>query len=174
MRHLFIASSLAAVLATATPTPAAAERLPFEYLMADASGRRPSLFEWTPDGRRLTYLWDEKGDGKDAAFWILDPATGKSEVLARLADLKDEGKEIAPGGFSWSPGGDALLSTREIIQVFSVVGGLLVAHWSLRDTSLEAVVARTPRWLIVSIWTLMLCAVILTQGSGNAFIYFQF
>jgi alginate O-acetyltransferase complex protein AlgI len=71
-------------------------------------------------------------------------------------------------------GGDALLSTREIIQVFSVVGGLLLAHWSLRDTSLEAVVARLPRWLIVATWTLMLCAIILTQGSGNAFIYFQF
>ncbi|HEY9420553.1 MAG TPA: DPP IV N-terminal domain-containing protein [Thermoanaerobaculia bacterium] len=109
MRHLFIAFSLAAVLAASAPPPAAADRLPFEYLMADASGRRPSLFEWTPDGRRLTYLWDEKGDGKDAALWTLDPATGKREVLARLADLKDEGKEIAPSGFSWSPGGDALL-----------------------------------------------------------------
>lgn len=109
MRHLFIACSLAAVLA-AFPSPlAAAERLPFEYLMADASGRRPSLFEWTPDGQRLTYLWDEKGDGKDAALWTLDPAAGKPEVLTRLADLKDEGKEIAPGGFSWSPAGDSLL-----------------------------------------------------------------
>jgi len=71
-------------------------------------------------------------------------------------------------------GGDALLSTREIIQVFSVVGGLLLAHWSLRDTSLETVVERRPRWLIVAVWTFMLCAIMLTQGSGNAFIYFQF
>lgn len=111
MRHLLIACSLAAALAAFTPSPAAAERLPFEYLLADASGRRPSLYEWTPDGRRLTYLWDEKGDGKEAALWTLDPAAGQPDVLVRLADLKDDGKEIAPNGFSWSPRGDALLLT---------------------------------------------------------------
>jgi len=72
------------------------------------------------------------------------------------------------------PGGAALLSTREIIQVFGVVGGLLLAHWLLRDTSLETVVARRPRWLIVTVWSVMLSAIMLTQGSGNAFIYFQF
>lgn len=110
MRHLLIATSLAAVLA-ASPSPlaAAAERLTFDYLTGDASGRRPSQLEWTPDGRLLTYLWDEKGDGKEAAFWTLDPASGKPEILTRLTDLKDGGKEIAPGGFSWSPAGNALL-----------------------------------------------------------------
>jgi alginate O-acetyltransferase complex protein AlgI len=71
-------------------------------------------------------------------------------------------------------GGDTLLGTREIIQVFAVTAGLLLAHWCLRDTSLEAVVARMPRWLTVGTWTVMLSAVLLTQGSGNAFIYFQF
>ena len=49
-----------------------------------------------------------------------------------------------------------------------------LAHWSLRDTSLEAAVARMPVWLIAGIWTLMPRAIILTQGNGNAFIYFQF
>jgi len=70
--------------------------------------------------------------------------------------------------------GDALLTTREIIQVGLVTAGLLLAHWNLRDTSIEAAVARLPRWLLTVTWTLMLCAIILTQGSGNAFIYFQF
>ena len=72
------------------------------------------------------------------------------------------------------PKGDAILTTREILQVGLVTAGLLLAHWNLRDTSVEAVVARMPRWLVVTLWTLMLCAIILTQGSGNAFIYFQF
>jgi alginate O-acetyltransferase complex protein AlgI len=44
----------------------------------------------------------------------------------------------------------------------------------MRDTTLEAVVERTPAWLIGLLWTLMVFAVIATQGSGNAFIYFQF
>jgi dipeptidyl-peptidase 4 len=113
MRHLSIALSLAAALAASAPTPAAADRLPFEYLTGDAGGRRPSQYAWTPDGRRLTYLWDEKGDDKDTALWTLDPATGKAEVLVRLADLKEDGKEIAPSGYEWSPQGDALLLTAE-------------------------------------------------------------
>ncbi len=72
------------------------------------------------------------------------------------------------------PHGDAILSTREIIQVGCVTAGLLLAHWNMRDTSIEAAVARLPRSLLLTLWTLMLCAIILTQGNGHAFIYFQF
>ncbi len=70
--------------------------------------------------------------------------------------------------------GDAVLSTRDILQVGIVTACLLLAHWSLRNTSIEAAVVRLPRWALATAWTLMLCAIILTQGSGNAFIYFQF
>jgi hypothetical protein len=31
-----------------------------------------------------------------------------------------------------------------------------------------------PAWWVVVIWSIMLCGLILTQGGGNAFIYFQF
>ncbi len=72
------------------------------------------------------------------------------------------------------PAGDALLSMRELWQVGLVTAGLLFAHWRLRDTGLEAMVARQPRWLVTAAWTVMLCAILLTQDSGNAFIYFQF
>ena len=72
------------------------------------------------------------------------------------------------------PKGDAILTTREILQVAVVTAGLLFVHWNLRSTTVEAVVARMPRPLVVSVWTLMLSAIILTQGNGNAFIYFQF
>lgn len=73
-----------------------------------------------------------------------------------------------------APKGVAILTTREILQVGLVTVGLLVAHWNLRDTTVETVVAKMPRGLVVALWTLMLSAIILTQGSGNAFIYFQF
>jgi alginate O-acetyltransferase complex protein AlgI len=72
------------------------------------------------------------------------------------------------------PSGDPLLTTLTLVKVGSVSAGLLLAHWSLRDTSVEAVVARMPYWLVITLWTLMLGAIILTQGNGNAFIYFQF
>jgi len=69
---------------------------------------------------------------------------------------------------------DAILSTREILEVAVVTIGLLTAHWSMRDTSIENVVARLPRWTVGTVWFLMAAAIILTQGSSNAFIYFQF
>jgi len=73
-----------------------------------------------------------------------------------------------------APKGDPVLTYREILQVGLVTGGLLLAHWNLRDASTEVVLARMPRGLIVGVWTLMLGAIILTQGNGHAFIYFQF
>lgn len=72
------------------------------------------------------------------------------------------------------PTGDAILPTREILQVALVTSGLLLAHALLRNTTMEAVVSRTPRWLLASTWSVMIFGIILTQGNGNAFIYFQF
>jgi alginate O-acetyltransferase complex protein AlgI len=70
--------------------------------------------------------------------------------------------------------GDAILPTREILQVGLVTLGLLGAHWLLRHTTLESVVTKAPRPLLAGLWTIMLCTIILTQGNANAFIYFQF
>jgi alginate O-acetyltransferase complex protein AlgI len=72
------------------------------------------------------------------------------------------------------PNGDAILASRAILQVGAVIAALLLAHWTMRATDLETTVARIPRSLVTAVWTLMLSAIILTQGSGNAFIYFQF
>ncbi|MBA4137500.1 MAG: membrane-bound O-acyltransferase family protein [Opitutus sp.] len=70
--------------------------------------------------------------------------------------------------------GEAVLPMREIVQVALVIGGLLGAHWTLRHTTIEQFVSRTPRWALTGAWSLMLFTLILTQGNGNAFIYFQF
>lgn len=72
------------------------------------------------------------------------------------------------------PAGDAILPTREILQVGLVTAGLLIAHALLRNTTFEAVVAKMPRTLLASVWTIMICGILLTQGNGHAFIYFQF
>src|SRR5262249_1671944 len=78
------------------------------------------------------------------------------------------------GMFGAHAHGDAILTTREILQIAVVTLGLFIAHWSLRDISLEHAVARMPRWVVTAIWVFMACAIILTQGNSNAFIYFQF
>src|SRR5262249_41780654 len=70
--------------------------------------------------------------------------------------------------------GDAILSTREMLQIGLVTLGMLIAHWSLRNIGLEGAVNRLPRWVVTAAWAFMACAIILNQGSSNAFIYFQF
>ncbi len=78
------------------------------------------------------------------------------------------------GMFGGHAHADAILSTREMLQIVLVTIGMIVAHWSLRDSNIETAVQRLPRWVVTSAWAFMACAIILTQGNSNAFIYFQF
>ncbi|MEY2486691.1 MAG: alginate O-acetyltransferase complex protein AlgI [Verrucomicrobiota bacterium] len=78
------------------------------------------------------------------------------------------------GMFGGHAHGDAILSTREMLQIGIVTAGMIVVHWSLRDSSIELAVTRLPRWIVTALWAAMACAIILTQGNSNAFIYFQF
>lgn len=78
------------------------------------------------------------------------------------------------GMFGGHANGDAILSTREMLQIGIVTFFMMLAHWSLRDISLEQAVERLPRWVVTAVWAVMACAIILNQGSSNAFIYFQF
>lgn len=67
-----------------------------------------------------------------------------------------------------------VLATLDIAKVLIVTVGLLVAHWLLKNSSQEKLVAKTPWWVLVTVWVFMAFAIILAQGGGDAFIYFQF
>src|SRR6185295_18740285 len=102
MRHPFIAWTLAAITAS-TLTAAAQEKpaLTVESIFAkDAAGRRTAQHAWSPDGKRLTYVWKES---EKAALWSLDPATGEREVLL------EEAGNLELDQYAWSPRGDSLL-----------------------------------------------------------------
>jgi len=94
-------------------------------------------------------------------------------VYFRASNFETANRMIT-GMFGQHARPDAILSTRELLQVALVTAGLLIAHWSMRDTSVENVVARLPRWGVATVWFLMAAAIVLTQGTSNAFIYFQF
>jgi alginate O-acetyltransferase complex protein AlgI len=94
-------------------------------------------------------------------------------VYFRAANFETASRLIA-GMFGRHAAGDAILATREILQVAIVTFFLLLAHWKLRDISLEHAVARLPRFVVGTAWFLMASAIIITQGNSNAFIYFQF
>lgn len=78
------------------------------------------------------------------------------------------------GMFGGHAHADAILSTREMLEVGIVTLGMILVHWSLRESDIETAVTRLPHWMVTAAWALMACAIILTQGNSNAFIYFQF
>ena len=71
-------------------------------------------------------------------------------------------------------GTELALSTYLVALVTTVTAGMLLVHGFMRNRRLEEVVAKTPWWLVGSVWAAMLVLILITQGSGDAFIYFQF
>jgi alginate O-acetyltransferase complex protein AlgI len=67
-----------------------------------------------------------------------------------------------------------ILATVFLAAVAFITAAMLAAHWYMRDRTLESVVARVPPIVISLLWGLMIFAIVISQGSGNAFIYFQF
>lgn len=76
--------------------------------------------------------------------------------------------------FGLNPDGHSTLPTVYIIETIIVTISMLFIHWRMRSTSLEAVVQRASWPVIGTIWGIMLVLIIISQGSGDAFIYFQF
>jgi alginate O-acetyltransferase complex protein AlgI len=94
-------------------------------------------------------------------------------VFFRASDFATAARLLA-AMFGAFPAGDAILPTRDMLQVALVILALLVAHWRLRDSSIEVAVTRQPRWVLTGAWAVMAGAILLTQENGHAFIYFQF
>ena len=70
--------------------------------------------------------------------------------------------------------GAKMLPTIEMVKVAVVIGGLYLHHLMLRESSLEQVIDRTPQFMRALIWAGMLVLIVVSQGGGDAFIYFQF
>jgi len=78
------------------------------------------------------------------------------------------------GMFGGHPNGDMILTTRELLQIGIVTAGLISMHWLLREDAFETAVMKMPAWAVTAVWSVMAFAIIFTQGTSNAFIYFQF
>ena len=94
-------------------------------------------------------------------------------VFFRASDFTVASRMLS-GMFGGHPNGDMILTTRELLQIALVTGGVIALHWAMRDESFETTVMRLPAWAITAIGSFMAFAVIFTQGTSNAFIYFQF
>ncbi|HYX75135.1 MAG TPA: MBOAT family O-acyltransferase, partial [Steroidobacteraceae bacterium] len=81
---------------------------------------------------------------------------------------------ILRGMFGLSAAQKPILPGIELLMVAAIVGGLVSAHWLMRTRTLESLLARTPTPLLTGAWMLLAFAIVIEQGAGNAFIYFQF
>lgn len=70
--------------------------------------------------------------------------------------------------------GAQVLPSLTILKVIVVITALVITHWTHRSIPVEAAAERLPGWAHGLVWGGMLILIILSQGSDNAFIYFQF
>src|SRR6476659_9998184 len=71
-------------------------------------------------------------------------------------------------------GAEPILPYAYLVPVAVIVSSLVFAHWRMRNRTLESVVARVPAAGIAVAWAVMAFSIVIAQGDGNAFIYFQF
>lgn len=78
------------------------------------------------------------------------------------------------GMFGLNGAAGPILPTFDLLVVAGIVSAMVLIHWLMRARTLEAVIARAPAVLVSGVWALLLFAIIIVQGVGSAFIYFQF
>jgi alginate O-acetyltransferase complex protein AlgI len=81
---------------------------------------------------------------------------------------------VLRGMFGQNSAAKPILATFSLLAVATIVGGIVLTHWLMRARTLESVVARAPAVAVCVVWALMAFAIVIVQGAGNAFIYFQF
>ena len=67
-----------------------------------------------------------------------------------------------------------MIAALPMIYAMVIVAGIVGTHWAMRDKTLEIAIERTPAWIVGVIWAVMAMAIVAEQGTGSAFIYFQF
>jgi alginate O-acetyltransferase complex protein AlgI len=72
------------------------------------------------------------------------------------------------------PQAPAILPTVNVLETVVCIVGLVCTQWYMRDRTLEDVVTQAPPAVLAAAWASLAFAVIITQGTGDAFIYFQF
>ncbi|MBJ6367154.1 MBOAT family protein [Snuella sp. CAU 1569] len=70
--------------------------------------------------------------------------------------------------------GAKILDTFTIVKVSVLIAILFLCHWVMRDTSMKDVSLKTKPWVLGAFWGIMVFLIVIAQGSGEQFIYFQF
>jgi alginate O-acetyltransferase complex protein AlgI len=86
----------------------------------------------------------------------------------------DKAWQMLRGMFGGNADAAVILPTVHLVAVTVIVGAIVGAHWLMRERTLESAIARVPAVVLGIVWGVMAFAIVIAQGAGNAFIYFQF
>ena len=95
--------------------------------------------------------------------WVFFRADSFGKAWLMLAGMCGFHSEAAP-----------LLAGVDVLCVVLIVGSIVGCHCWMRARTLESMLARVPATVLTGVWALMAFAILIEQGSGHAFIYFQF
>jgi D-alanyl-lipoteichoic acid acyltransferase DltB (MBOAT superfamily) len=95
-------------------------------------------------------------------FFRADSLHEAQQILSAMLNLDGHASEVL------------VLGKIEMTMALAAVGSILLIHWLLRNTTLEAVASCTPAWVHALIIAMMIVAIVMTTGEDRAFIYFRF
>lgn len=81
---------------------------------------------------------------------------------------------ILGGMFGRNMHAEPVLAAIYLLTTTVIMAGLVLAHCSMRNQTLEAAIARLNPGALTALWTLLAFAVVIQHGESNGFIYFQF
>lgn len=94
-------------------------------------------------------------------------------VFFRAEDFETAWRMIRSMFFLF-PEGSKVLEWEEVIKVLGFSLLLFLSHYYMRHHTVRSLTASIPVWLFGVIWGVMIFIILLAQGAGEQFIYFQF
>lgn len=107
----------------------AAQSLKLEEIFSDRGleGPSPTQFQWSPDGKRLSYILAEEEDSERRNLWVVSPESGEKKVLVSYEQMQtlappreksttDEREKerllrYSVASYLWSPDSQSILFT---------------------------------------------------------------
>lgn len=122
--------SLLFLALVSSPAPAqTAKKLSLEAIFAEPglTGAAPSEFQWSPDGKLLTYILPQDGEDEARDLWAFDPVSGEKRILvsdeqlSRLAPSTEQAtrderererrRRYSVAAYLWAPDAKEILFT---------------------------------------------------------------
>ncbi|MEX2299646.1 MAG: S9 family peptidase, partial [Bryobacterales bacterium] len=117
------------LLIAALPAEAQSRKLTIEEIFAEPgpTGPAPTQFQWSPDGKLLTYILPGEGEAESRDLWAFDPLSGEKRILvsgeqlSRLAPSTEQAtgderererlRRYSVAAYLWAPDAKAILFT---------------------------------------------------------------